>query len=136
MNFPGLPLLVMVALSATTIPAFARDKPYHRLIVLTDISSLTAYGFSLSATCPYRIGYYTILYGGLGGRMEGIQVNSATLPSQYGVSYGNNSFFFTAGGRLHFGSYGLDLRVSDDVMANYTGYLTVKLGLNYEYDTN
>ena len=41
MNFPGLPLLVVVALSATTLPAFAGDEPHHRLIVLTDISSLT-----------------------------------------------------------------------------------------------
>ena len=42
MSFHGLPLLVIAALGATIFPAMARDDPKPRLVVLTDISSLTA----------------------------------------------------------------------------------------------
>src|SRR5262245_12778928 len=42
MNVHALPLLVMAGLSATILPAIARDDPRPRLLVLTDISSLTA----------------------------------------------------------------------------------------------
>jgi hypothetical protein len=42
MNSHGLPLLLIVAAIFMTPASLARDESQHRLLVLTDISSLTA----------------------------------------------------------------------------------------------
>jgi TolB-like protein len=101
--------------------------------VLADIGSIFAYGISFSATAPIRLGPHVILYGGLGGRFESISLGGTTLPSADGVYYGNNSFFGTAGGKLHYGPYGLDLGAAYDFGANYTQYISYQLGIYYEF---
>jgi hypothetical protein len=100
---------------------------------LADISNLTAYGFTLSGTCPLRLGPYALIYAGLGGRIESIGVSATNVPSQYGIAYGNNSLLCLAGVKGHWGPYGAELGTSYDFLANYSGYLTLKLGLYYEY---
>lgn len=102
-------------------------------VALSDINSLWAYGFRLSATWPFQLGPHLKIYGGAGGKTESIVVNPKYLPSQYGVSFGNNSFYGTLGVKLHLGPWGLDFEFAQDFAANYTDYTGIQTGLYYEF---
>ena len=105
-------------------------------VKLSDINGLWAYGFRASATLPLRLGPYFKIYGGLGGKTESIVVNPKFLASQYGVSYGNNSFYGTLGVKAHQGPWGLDFEFTQDFDANYTNYSGIQAGLYYEIGGN
>jgi len=98
------------------------------------ISSLSGYGMKISLTAPIRLGHHWVLYTGLGGRFETIDLNlPAPIPSQDAFSFGNNSMFLELGAKAHRGPVGLEGVVDWDLFANYSPYLMVKLGLYYEY---
>ena len=98
------------------------------------VSNLFGYGMSAYATAPLRLGHYWVLYAGLGGRFETINVAAGLIPSQDSISFGNNSFFAIGGVKAHRGPVGVDASVAYDMMATYDPYLTAKLGLYYEYE--
>jgi hypothetical protein len=97
------------------------------------VSNLFAYSVSLALTAPARLGHHWVVYGGLGGRFETINVSSPVIPSEDAVSFGNNSLFVTGGVKAHRGNVGLDANVAYDLLATYTPYFTAKLGMYYEY---
>jgi len=101
---------------------------------LADISSLFAYGLSISANAPWRIGPHNIVYGGIGTRLESINVSSPLIPSSDNISFGNNSFFGDLGYKFHYGPYGLDSTLTYDFYAIDSRYITAKIGAYYEFD--
>jgi hypothetical protein len=106
----------------------------QRSSVLADVGSLFAYGVSLSANLPWRPGPHSVLYGGIGTRLESITVSSYKVPADDAVIFGNNSFFVDAGYKLHWGPYGAETAVNYDLYATDSAYLTVKFGLYYEFN--
>ncbi|MGH7442466.1 MAG: hypothetical protein ACREKE_07335 [bacterium] len=100
------------------------------------ISSLFGYGLDASLTLPVRLGHYWVLYGGVGGRFETIDVNSPLVPSRDTVSFGNNSVFATAGFKVHIRSVGVDTAVSyaPNNFSDQSGYFTARLGMYYEWN--
>ncbi|HTB22305.1 MAG TPA: hypothetical protein VK914_06340 [bacterium] len=102
------------------------------------IGSLFGYGMTTSLTWPVRLGHYWVVYGGVGGKFEAINVNGGVVngspvPNQDTFSFGNNSFFATAGAKVHRGDVGIDANLAYDLLAAYSPYMMVKLGLYYEY---
>ncbi len=99
------------------------------------VSGLFGYGLEGMLTLPVRLGHYWVVYGGLGGRFEGINVSSSLIPSGDTVSFGNNSGFFVVGAKAHRGPWGVDLSASygPENLSQATGYFTARLGLYYEY---
>jgi hypothetical protein len=100
---------------------------------LADAGSLSAFGTTLSLGAPLRLGTLVVLYAGLGGRFESISVGDTRLPSGDQVTYGNNSFFGALGLKLHRRRWGAEAVLARDVVAAYSPYLSLRLGLAYEF---
>jgi hypothetical protein len=98
------------------------------------VSSVMGWGFSIYGTAPVRLGHHWVLYAGVGGRFETIDINSPSIPSGDTISFGNNAFFGVAGAKVHWGDLGVDGALTDDFTADYAPYFTARLGLYYEYE--
>ncbi len=109
------------------------DYWYVHSVNLSNINSLYGVGITLEATYPLRLGRWLVAYGGLGTRLESINVVDNNLPSQYGVSFGNDSFLGTLGLKVHQGPWGLDLHYSNDFFASDNANNMVSLGAYYDF---